>query len=55
MKIIKVGRLRFLGQLFRMQEQHPCRKWTLRKPGGTRRVDRPGITWLDSVEEIWRK
>jgi hypothetical protein len=26
MKIIKVGRLRFLGQLFRMQEQHPCRK-----------------------------
>jgi hypothetical protein len=34
-----------------MQEQNPCRKLPLHKPEGTRRVGRPGIRWLDSVEE----
>jgi hypothetical protein len=32
-KMIKGGRLRWLGQLLRMQEQKPCRKLTLHKPG----------------------
>jgi hypothetical protein len=35
-KVIKVGWLRWLGHLFRMQEQNPCRKLTLHKPEGTR-------------------
>jgi hypothetical protein len=45
-KVMKGGRLRWLGQLLRMQEQNPCRK-----PEGTRRVGRLAIRWLDSVEE----
>ena len=40
-----------MGQLFRMQEKKPCRKLTLHKPEGTRRVDRPAVGWLDSGEE----
>jgi hypothetical protein len=53
-KVIKVlvGRLRWLGQLFRMQEQNPCRKLTLCKPEGTRRVSRSAIRWLQSVEDL---
>jgi hypothetical protein len=53
-KAIKVGRLIWLGHLFRMQEQSPCRKLTLHKPEGTRRVGRPAIGWLDSVEDDGR-
>jgi hypothetical protein len=50
-KVIKVGRFRWLGQLLRMQEQNPCRKLTLHKPEGTPWVGRTAVTWLDSVEE----
>jgi hypothetical protein len=42
-KVIKAGRLRWMGHLFRMQEQNPCRKPTLHKPDGTRRVARPAL------------
>jgi hypothetical protein len=49
-KVIKVGRLRKLGHPVRMQEQNPCRKLTLHKPEGTRRVGRPAVGRLDSVE-----
>jgi hypothetical protein len=49
--VIKVGRLRWMGHLFRMQEQNPCRKLTLHKPEAARRVGRPAIRWLDSAEE----
>jgi len=31
LKVINVGRLRWLGDLFRMQELDPCRKLTLLK------------------------
>jgi hypothetical protein len=48
---IKSGRLRWLGHLYRMQEQSPCRKLTLHKPEGTGRVGAPAIRWLDSIEE----
>jgi hypothetical protein len=54
MKVIKVGRLRWLGHLFRMQEQNPCRKLTLHKPEGTRRIGRPASRWLDSIEEDFK-
>ena len=37
-EMIKIGRFRWLGQLFRMQEWDPCRKHTAVKPEGTRRV-----------------
>jgi len=40
-----------VGQLFRMQEMDPCRKLTLRKPEGTRRVGNPKLGWLESVED----
>jgi hypothetical protein len=50
-KVIKVGRLRWLGHLFRMQEQNSYRKLTLHNPEGTRRIGRPAVRWLDSAEE----
>jgi hypothetical protein len=50
-KVNKVGRLRWLGHLFRMQEQNSCRKLTLHKSEGTRQAGRPAIRWLDSAEE----
>jgi hypothetical protein len=39
MKVIKSGRLMWLGHLF-MQEQNPCRKLTVHKPQGTQQVGR---------------
>jgi hypothetical protein len=50
-KMMKVGRFKWLVYLFRMQEHNPCRKLTLHKPEGVRRVDRPAVRWLNSVEE----
>lgn len=50
-EVTKVRRLRWLGHLYRTQEQNPCSKLALRKPEGTRRVDRPAYGWLDAVEE----
>jgi hypothetical protein len=50
LKIIKYGRLRWLGHLFIMQEQNPCRKLNLNKPEGTRRVGKPAVRRLDSIE-----
>jgi hypothetical protein len=40
-----------LGQLLGIQELDPCRKLTLLKPEGTRRVRKPKFWWLVSVEE----
>jgi hypothetical protein len=54
-KVIKVGRLRSLGHLYRMQEQNPCRKLTVHKPEGTQQVGRPTISWLDSVDKLEMK
>jgi hypothetical protein len=34
-----------------MQELDPCRRLTLFKPEGTRRIGKPKLRWLDSVEE----
>ena len=34
-EMIKIGRLRWLGHLVRMQELDPCRKLTVLKPEGT--------------------
>jgi hypothetical protein len=48
---MKVGRLRWLGHHFRMLELKPCGMLTLHKPEGTRRVGRPDVRWLESLEE----
>jgi hypothetical protein len=48
--MIKVGRLRWLGHLFIMQELDPCRKLTQLKPEGTRSVGKPKLRWFESVE-----
>lgn len=50
-KVIKVGRLRWLGHLFRMQEQNPCRKLNLHKPESTRQVRTSAVRWLESDED----
>jgi hypothetical protein len=54
-RVIKIGRLRWLGHFFRMQELDPCRKLTLYKPEGTRRVGKLRTRWLESVETDLRK
>jgi len=50
-KVIKMGRMRWLGHLCRMQELDPFRKLTRLKPEGTQRVWKPELRWLESVEE----
>jgi len=54
-KLVKIGRLRWLGHLFRMQKLDPFRKLTLFKPEGNRRVGKPNVRWLESVEEDLKK
>jgi len=49
--VVKIGRMMWLGQLFRMQELDPCRKLTVLKPDGTQRVGKRRLMWLGSVEE----
>jgi hypothetical protein len=49
-KVMKIG-LRWLGQLCRMQGLDPCGKLTILKPEGTRRLGKPELRWLASVEE----
>jgi dissimilatory sulfite reductase (desulfoviridin) alpha/beta subunit len=44
-KVIKLGILRWLGHLFRMQELDPCRK----AEGSC--VGKPKLRWLESVEK----
>lgn len=50
-KVINIGRLRWLGHLFRMQEVDLCRKLTHLKLEGTQLVGKRQLMWLESVEE----
>jgi hypothetical protein len=50
-KVLKMGSLRWLGYLFRMQELHPCRRLILPKPEGTWHIGKPNLRVLESVEE----
>ena len=50
-KVIKLGRLRWLGHRFRMQERDPTRKLTSHKPKGILHVGKNRFWWLESVEE----
>ncbi|PSN57033.1 hypothetical protein C0J52_01700 [Blattella germanica] len=49
-KVIKSSRVRWLGLLFSEKELDPCRKVTLTKIDGKRKVGRPPKRWMDSVE-----
>jgi hypothetical protein len=53
--VIKIGRLRWVEHLFRMQELDPCRKLTLHKPEGTRCIRKPRVRWPESVETDLKK
>jgi len=42
-RMAKIGKLRWLGFLSGIQEEERCRKRTLLKPEGTRRVEKPQL------------
>jgi hypothetical protein len=46
---IRISRLRWAGHLVRMEDNLPCKKITLDKPEGRRRVGRPNLRWMDGV------
>ena len=46
---IRITRLRWAGHIVRMQDNLPCKKITLDKPEGRRRVGRPNLRWMDGV------
>jgi hypothetical protein len=46
---IRITRLRWAGHIVRMQDNLPCKKITLDKPEGRRRVGRPNLSWMDGV------
>ena len=45
----RVTRLRWAGHIVRTQDNLPCKKITLDKPEGRRRVGRPNLRWMDGV------
>jgi hypothetical protein len=44
---IRITRLRREGHIVRMQDNLPCKKITLDKPEGRRRVGRPNLRWME--------
>ena len=50
-EVIEIGRFSCLGHLLGGQVLDPCRKLIVLKPEGTRRLGKPKLRWLDSVEE----
>jgi hypothetical protein len=46
---VRIPRLRWAGHIVRMQDNLPCKKITLDKPEGRRRVGRPNLRWVDGV------
>jgi len=46
---VRITRLRWAGHIVRMQDNLPCKKITLDKPDGRRRVGRPNLRWMDGV------
>jgi len=53
--VTKIGRMRWLGHLCRMQEMDPCGKLTLTKPEDPRRLGKPKLRWIALVEEDLKK
>jgi hypothetical protein len=50
-EVVKIGRLKWPGHLFRMQELDPYRQLTVLQPENTRRVGRPKLRWCELAEE----
>jgi hypothetical protein len=46
---VGITRLRWAGHIVWMQDNLPCKKITLDKPEGRRRVGRPNFRWMDGV------
>jgi hypothetical protein len=46
---VRITRLRWVGHIVRMQDNLQCKKVTLDKPEGRRRVGRPNQRWMDGV------
>jgi hypothetical protein len=46
---VRITRLKWTGHIVRMQDNLPCKKITLDKPEGRRRVRRPNLRWMDGV------
>jgi len=46
---VGITRLGWAGHIVRMQDNLPCKKITLDKPEGRRRVGRPNLRWMDGV------
>jgi hypothetical protein len=46
---IRISRLRWAGNIVRMEDNLPCKKITLDKPKGRKRVGRPNLRWMDGV------
>ena len=50
-KEIKARRIQWLGHLYRTEDQHPTRMLTFNTIYGSRRVGRPPMRWMQSVED----
>jgi hypothetical protein len=48
-RVITVARIRWLGNLVRMEENLPCKKVTFSQPKGSREKGRPKLRLLGSV------
>jgi len=46
---VRITRLRWAGHIVRMQDNLQCKKITLDKLEGRRRVGRPNLRWMDGV------
>ena len=46
-KVVKIGRLKWLGHFCRMQELDPCRRLSLLNPEDTRSVGEPQLNWFE--------
>ena len=46
---VRITRLRWAGHKVRMQDNLPCKKITLDKPEGRRRVGRQKLGWMNGV------
>jgi hypothetical protein len=46
---VRITRLRWAGHIVRMQDNLPCKKITLDKSEGIRRVGRSNLRWMDGV------
>jgi len=46
---VRITRLRWAGHIVQMQDNLLCKKITLGKPEGRRRVGRPNLRWMDGV------